>query len=52
MMGLLAAKPWEYATFHFFYHMNIIVIIIIIILTHKWERRKQIVTSIMLYFNI
>jgi hypothetical protein len=34
--------------------MNIIVIIIIIIIiqTHKWERRKQIVTSIMLYFNI
>jgi hypothetical protein len=25
MMGLLLAKPWESATFHFLYHMNIIM---------------------------
>jgi hypothetical protein len=43
-MGLLTATPWEKATFHFLYHMNITIII----QTHKWERREQIVTSIML----
>jgi hypothetical protein len=29
MMGLLAAKPWKYATLDFLYHMNNIIV------THK-----------------
>jgi hypothetical protein len=42
MLGFHAAKLWQKETFYCRNQMNIIILI------HKWERKKQIVVSILL----